>query len=139
MASVDSVREFILTAHVVPVVTTKHSPAERREREPEIMHATAHPLSLPDSRSQVLSRTTNFAARIFSSGNVVCKCHSNADQKQLGALRALLPVCCGFGCALGVALRYFDEGLGLGLGLAFGVGVVGCWLRGLRGGCCCCC
>ena len=33
-------------------------------------------LPLPDSRSQVLSRTTNFAARIFSSGNVVCKCHA---------------------------------------------------------------
>jgi hypothetical protein len=31
------------------------------------MPPTAHPLSLPDSRSQVLSRTTNFAARNFSS------------------------------------------------------------------------
>jgi hypothetical protein len=44
---------------------------------------------LPDSRSQVLSRTTNFAARTNSSGNVVCKCHANAHQKN-GALRALL-------------------------------------------------
>jgi hypothetical protein len=80
----NGVSEFILTAHMWsqwPVDTTKHSPAERRERErePEIM-----PLSLPDSRSQVLSRTTNSAAQNFSSGNVVYKyykCHANAHQK----------------------------------------------------------
>jgi hypothetical protein len=38
----NGVSEFILTAHVVPVVTTKHSPAERREREPEIMPPFTH-------------------------------------------------------------------------------------------------
>jgi hypothetical protein len=71
----NGVSEFILTAHVVPVVTTKHSPAERRERESEANHATAHPLSLPDSRSQVLSRATNFAARFFFER----KCHQHRD------------------------------------------------------------
>jgi hypothetical protein len=35
----------------------------------------------------VLSRTTKFAARIFSSGNVVYKCHANAHQKKRGAAR----------------------------------------------------
>ena len=83
------VSKFILTAHVVPVVATKHSPAERRERESEIMPPFIHFRSPTPARTQVLSRTTNFAVRKFSSGNVVYKCHANARQKN-GALRALL-------------------------------------------------
>jgi hypothetical protein len=95
-------REFILTAHVVPVITTtRHSPAERRERESGVRnfinHATVHPLSLPDSRSQVLSRTTtNFAAKreknraemLFTRSK---KCHANAHpkKKKRGAARIL--------------------------------------------------
>jgi hypothetical protein len=51
-----------------------------KEREPEIMPPSTT-LSLPDSRSQVLSRTTNSAARNFSSGNAVYKCHANAHPK----------------------------------------------------------
>jgi hypothetical protein len=38
----NGVSEFILTAHVVPVVTTRHSPAERREREPKTMPPFTH-------------------------------------------------------------------------------------------------
>jgi hypothetical protein len=49
-SSPNGASEFILTAHMVPVVTTKHSPAERRERESEIMPPFTH-FRDSDSRS----------------------------------------------------------------------------------------
>jgi hypothetical protein len=81
----NGVSEFILTSHIAPVITTKHPPAERSGAEVR-SHATAHtvhPLSLPDSRSQWLSRTTNLAAR-FSRP----QCDMPTYTHKNGALRA---------------------------------------------------
>jgi hypothetical protein len=46
---------------------------------------------LLDCRLQSLSRTTNFAARFFSSGNVVHWCHANTRRKNRGR-RVLFPL-----------------------------------------------
>jgi hypothetical protein len=57
---------------VVTVLTNKHSPAKiaRKKSRVGVGCAPVHPLSLLDSRLQSLSRTTSFAARNISSGNV---------------------------------------------------------------------
>jgi hypothetical protein len=47
------------------------------------------PRELLDCRLQSLSRTTNFAARIFSSGNVVYYYHANTCRKKQGAARII--------------------------------------------------
>jgi hypothetical protein len=48
----NGVSELGLAPHRATVLTTKRSPAERRERERVRNHAAVHPLPLPDSRSQ---------------------------------------------------------------------------------------
>jgi hypothetical protein len=47
------------------------------------------PRELLDCRLQSLSRTTNFAARNFSSGNVVYWYHANTRRKKQGAARII--------------------------------------------------
>jgi hypothetical protein len=47
------------------------------------------PRELPDSRLQSLSRTTNFAARKKSSGNVVYGYHASTWRKKRGAARII--------------------------------------------------
>jgi hypothetical protein len=62
-----------LAPHRVTVLTTKHSPAEiARKKSRDKGGGGMSPRELLDCRLQSLSRTTNFAARIFSSGDVVC-------------------------------------------------------------------
>jgi hypothetical protein len=69
----NGVSELGLAPHRASVLTTKHSPA-KITRMASGVGVGCPPVScrLPDSRLQSLSRTTNFAARLFSSGNVVC-------------------------------------------------------------------
>jgi hypothetical protein len=47
------------------------------------------PRELLDCRLQSLSRTTNFAARKFSSGNAVCWYYANPRRKKQGAARII--------------------------------------------------
>jgi hypothetical protein len=69
----NGVSELSLAPHRVTMLTTKHSPAEIARKKSRV-GAECSPVSceLLDCRLQSLSMTTNFAARIFSSGNVVC-------------------------------------------------------------------
>ena len=66
----NGVSELGLAPHRVTMLTTKHSPAKITRKKSRV-GAEWSPRELLDCRLQSLSRTTNFAARFFSSGNVV--------------------------------------------------------------------
>jgi hypothetical protein len=68
----NGVSELGLAPHRATVLTTKHSPAEVARKKPRAgVEFSPESCELIDCRLQSLCRTTNFAARIFSSGNVV--------------------------------------------------------------------
>ena len=66
----NGVSELGLAPHRVTMLTTKHSLAEIARKKSGVAGRMS-PRELLDCRLQSLSRTTNFAARNFSSGNVV--------------------------------------------------------------------
>jgi hypothetical protein len=69
----NGVSELSLAPHRVTMLTTKHSPAEIARKKSKVgVECSPVSCELLDCRLQSLSRTTNFAARIFSSGNRKC-------------------------------------------------------------------
>ena len=66
----NGVSELSLAPHRVTMLTTKHSPAEIARKKSRV-GVECSPVSCSTAALQSLSRTTNFAARNFSSGNVV--------------------------------------------------------------------